>query len=76
MNNKNNHSDGYDDLLVKISQNIKAARIACGLTQEQMMEFGFNYRHYQRIESGKQSFNLYTLYRLSQIFGVSIRSFF
>lgn len=76
MESKKHANDGYDDFLIEIAQNIKTARLACGLTQEQMTDFGFNYRHYQRLESGKHSFNLYTLYRLSQIFKVSVRDFF
>jgi len=47
-----------------------------GLTQEDMIEFGFNYRHYQKIESGAYSMNLYTLWRLSVAFEVSIDIFF
>lgn len=65
----------YDLLLKKIAENIKKARKRRGLTQENMMDYGFNYRHYQKIESGSYSMNLYTLHRLSNIFDVSIRAF-
>ena len=64
----------YDLLLKKIAENIKKARKRKGLTQENMMDYGFNYRHYQKIESGSYSMNLYTLHRLSNIFDVSIRN--
>ncbi len=64
----------YDLLLKKIAENIKKARKRRGLTQENMMDYGFNYRHYQKIESGSYSMNLYTLHRLSNIFDVSIRN--
>ena len=64
----------YDLLLNKIAENIKKARKRKGLTQENMMDYGFNYRHYQKMESGSYSMNLYTLHRLSNIFDVSIRN--
>ena len=64
----------YDLLLKRIAKNIKKARKQKGLTQENMMDYGFNYRHYQKIESGTYSMNLYTLHRLSIIFNVSIRN--
>ena len=69
-----NQDQSYDLLLNKIAENIKKARKRKGLTQENMMDHGFNYRHYQKIESGSYSMNLYTLHRLSNIFNVSIRN--
>ena len=66
--------DDYDLLLARIAENIRALRLRNGLTQEQMTEFGFNYRHYQRLESGNYSPSLNTLYRLSKVFKVSIAS--
>ena len=71
-----NQSQKYENLLKRVSENIKKARKKRGLTQEGMTEFGFNYRHYQKIESGKYSMNLYTLHRLAQHFEVSIETFF
>lgn len=70
------NTKSYDILLKQISKNIKKTRINKGLTQENMSDHGFNYRHYQKIESGSYSMNLYTLYRLSQIFKVKIIQFF
>ena len=69
-----NQDQSYDLLLKKIAKNIKKARKRKGLTQENMMDYGFNYRHYQKIESGSYSMNLYTLHRLSNIFNISIRN--
>ena len=69
-----NQDQSYDFLLKKIANNIKEARKQNGLTQENMIDYGFNYRHYQKIESGSYSMNLYTLHRLSSIFNVSIRN--
>ena len=70
-----NQAQSYNILLKKIAKNIKKARKQKGLTQENMVDYGFNYRHYQKIESGSYSMNLYTLHRLSDIFNVSIRNF-
>jgi len=65
----------YRKLLKRLAANIKKARKARGLTQEEMATYGINYRHYQKIESGRYSPNLYTLHRLAKIFRVSIREF-
>lgn len=46
------------------------------LTQDQMSDYGFNYRFYQRLESGVYSPNVKTLFRLAEAFGVDIRDFF
>ena len=64
----------YNILLKKIANNIKKARKKNGFTQENMVDHGFNYRHYQKIESGSYSMNLYTLHRLSNIFNISIKN--
>ena len=64
--------DRYDRLLQKIAKNIKSARKKKCLTQEDMTNYGFNYRYYQRIESGKYSMNLYTLHRLALVFKIPL----
>lgn len=66
----------YDSLLETVAKNIQNQRKRCEITQEGMTEHGFNYRHYQSIESGKYSMNLYTLYRLSRTFKTDISTFF
>ncbi len=66
----------YDRMVEKIAENVAKIRKAKGLTQEDMVEKGFSYRHYQRVESGTHSPNLLTLFRLSQAFKVDIREFF
>ena len=66
----------YKKLLMRISKNIKKARIAHGLTQEEMTQKGFNYRHYQKLESGTYSFTLHTLQRLALALNVEIKTFF
>ncbi len=67
---------GYDILLRKISRNIKRLRYGRGLTQEQMAEKGYNYRFYQKLESGNYSPSLKTLHKLSKTFKVKIDEFF
>ena len=71
-NRRVNQDQSYDILLKKISSNIKKARKKRRITQESMIDYGFNYRHYQKIESGSYSMNLYTLHRLSNIFNINI----
>jgi transcriptional regulator with XRE-family HTH domain len=66
----------YEHFLEKIAHNIIRVRKSKGLTQEGMVEFGFSYRHYQKVESGRHSLNLFTLFRLAQTFKVDIKEFF
>jgi transcriptional regulator with XRE-family HTH domain len=65
----------FDRLLKRIANNIKKYRKLAGLTQMDMIERGFNYRHYQRLEAGTAGVNLLTLFRLSKAFGVKINKF-
>lgn len=63
----------YNRLLVRVSANIRRLRKDLGLTQEEMSaKGGFNYRFYQKLESGKYSPNLYTLFRLAKTFRVKV----
>ncbi|MFG1492683.1 helix-turn-helix transcriptional regulator [Halobacteriovorax sp. ZH4_bin.1] len=65
-------SKSYEELLSKVANNIKTIRTSKGLTQQNMAEEGFNYRYYQKIESGRQSLNLETLYRISKVLKVDV----
>ncbi len=65
----------YLKIMGRISQNILRLREARNLTQEDMTTFGFERRWYQRLESGKHSISLPTLYRLSEVFKVDISEF-
>jgi transcriptional regulator with XRE-family HTH domain len=60
----------YDKFLRKVAENIRRCRKRVGLTQMDMIDHGFNYRHYQRIESGDTGPSLSTLYKLAKIFKV------
>lgn len=66
----------FDRLLKRIAQNIKRCRNKAGLTQMDMVDHGFNYRHYQRLESGTTGYNLQTLFKLSKVFKVKVSVFF
>jgi transcriptional regulator with XRE-family HTH domain len=77
----------FDDLMVNIDKEVqrltkrfatklRQLRLKKGLTQEDMVTFGFNYRHYQRLESGNHSPNLLTLVRLGRVFSVKPLEFF
>ena len=52
--------------------NIKKARWASGLTQEQVAEKGLSYKHYQEIESGKRLPTIKTLLQLAGIFKTTV----
>ncbi|HYR89326.1 MAG TPA: helix-turn-helix transcriptional regulator [Terriglobia bacterium] len=47
-----------------------------GLTQENMRDYGFGYRHYQRIEAGEKDLRLSTMTRLSNALKVSLKDLF
>ena len=66
----------YGKILKKTAANIKKYRRIAGLTQEDMVGYGFNYRHYQKIESGTYSPNLRTLHRVANAFGISLKDLF
>ena len=70
-----NFADSYDSVIKKVAKNIQNHRKKNRITQEGMAEHGFNYKHYQKIEGGKHSMSLYTLYRLAKIFKTDITSF-
>jgi len=58
-------------LLKRIAGNVLSLRTAKGWTQEQASEKGdFDLRFYQRVESGRYSFNLETIVRLAEVFRV------
>jgi transcriptional regulator with XRE-family HTH domain len=62
----------YEDFLNQLRQNIRHARWASGLTQEQVAERGISYKHYQEIEGGRKEPTVKTLYRLAGIMGTTV----
>ena len=66
----------YSKLLRSLAENIKALRLEHGYTQEEMTQFDFNYRHYQKLESGKHSPSLNTLFKIAKIYDVDLTNLF
>lgn len=69
-------SNDYEKFLKKLAGRIKELRLERGLTQEDMTQFGFNYRHYQKLESGTHSPSLETIFKLGKGFRVPCSYFF
>lgn len=63
-------------LVRRIAKNIRLIRKSKGLTQEDMGEFGFGPRWYQRFESGTHIPTIPTLDKLARAFKVDITEFF
>jgi DNA-binding XRE family transcriptional regulator len=63
-------------LMKKIAKNIKSMRTRQGLLQQDMSTHGFNYRWFQRLESGHHVPTLPTLIKLSRVFQCDIVDFF
>lgn len=61
-----------DDFIRQVAANIKHARWAAGLTQEQVASKGISYKHYQEIEAGRREPTLRTLRLLAEVLGVSV----
>ena len=66
----------YENTLKNLAKRVKELRMERGWTQEEMRDHGFNYRHYQRIESGSTNPTLNTLHRLAKAFKVKISDLF
>jgi len=58
-----------------VAARIQQFRKARKLRQEDMQDYGFSYRYYQRIEAGQQNLTLKTLKRLGKAFGVAAWEF-
>jgi transcriptional regulator with XRE-family HTH domain len=59
-----------------VGRKVRELRLKNGLTQEDMRDHGFSYRHYQRIEAGEKDLRMSTLNRLANTFKVSIHELF
>ena len=63
-------------LVRRIAKNIRLIRKSLGLTQEDMSDYGFGPRWYQRFETGRHIPSLPTLDLLARAFKVEITEFF
>ena len=62
-----------DERLLKVmGKRVRDLRQKAGLTQEDMMSYGFERRYFQRIESGTVNLSLKSLNKLAKAFRVSI----
>jgi len=64
------------NVLSRLASNIKMHRNKLALTQEDMMDFGFNYRFFQKLESGTYCPSLRTLHRVASALKVDIKDLF
>ena len=64
-----------EKLFKKFGQRCKKIRLKKGLTQEDMYNYGFSTRFYQRIEAGKP-IHLRTVFKLAKAFKVPLAEFF
>ena len=56
-----------------VGERVRQLRREQGWTQDEISRrFGFNYKHYQRIEQGQQNLELATLNKLAEAFGIPI----
>jgi transcriptional regulator with XRE-family HTH domain len=69
-------NESYVRLLRKIGANMRRMRREKGLVQEDMIEFGFDWRWYQRIEAGRYPITLRTLNRVARALKVDHAEFF
>ena len=59
-----------DERLIRlVARRVQQLRTAKGLTQEDMQDFGFNYRYCQR-SNGEKNLSLKLINRLAKAFGV------
>mgnify|MGYP000871709449 CR=1 FL=1 len=65
-----------EDLKSLLGKRIRQLRLERGLKQEEMCQFGFEYKYYQRIEYGEKNLSLKTLNRLSKAFQIEIAELF
>lgn len=63
-------------LMRMVGKRIKELRLERGLKQEEMCQFGFEYKYYQRIEYGQKNLSLKTLNKLANAFGVPVSEIF
>lgn len=55
-----------DHAMKLLGNNVKKLRQQQGITQEEMRDHGFNYRYFQKIESGQVNVTLDTLVKLAK----------
>lgn len=64
------------EILLRLSRNIKELRLSKGLKQTDMSRYGFGYRWYQRLESGRHVPTLPTLIKLARALETEVSDLF
>jgi len=66
-----------DERLMRLmGKRVRQLRTEKGLRQEDMCQFGFDYKYYQRIEYGEKNLTLKTLNKLAKAFDVPVAELF
>lgn len=65
----------FDRFFKRLGQRIRQLRMQKGMTQEDMLSYGFSTRHYQRIEAGLP-INVKTAVRLCKVFEIELSELF
>ncbi len=65
-----------NEVIRRIASNIKEKRLTRGLKQTDMARYGFGYRWYQRLESGRHVPTLPTMIKLARSLEIDIVELF
>jgi transcriptional regulator with XRE-family HTH domain len=68
-------SDSTDRIFRQIGKRLRDIRLSQNMVQEDLMEFGFTTRHYQRIEAGAP-ITIRTAVRLCKAFKIKLSELF
>lgn len=72
MKDPKNTEKEMAEIVIRIAKNIREQRLARGLKQTDMGQFGFGYRWYQRLESGRHVPTLPTLVKLARALEIEL----
>ncbi|MES2526393.1 MAG: helix-turn-helix transcriptional regulator [Bdellovibrionota bacterium] len=65
-----------NEIIRRIAANVKEQRLSKGLKQTDMAQYGFGYRWYQRLESGRHVPTLPTMIKLARSLEIDIAELF
>lgn len=65
-----------DQAMKALGRNVRKLRKLRNLTQEEMRDYGFNYRYFQKIEAGNVNATLDTLVKLCKVLKCSLVDLF
>ncbi len=76
MTNRPLTDEETNEIIRRIAANIKELRLSKSLKQTDMAQYGFGYRWYQRLESGRHVPTLPTMIKLAKSLEVDIADLF